>query len=138
MQAKPKAEYRSRKRVDPVEVTLVRMKMLRLGWDKRELARRSGLSWSTIRQEFAFGFPEKKTRLRVDDALSQPILEGWRTWKKRKALAVRMGFDPFLETRTTSQKWATDHGIPFSRNGRILNKQELLDMLAHHLLQGKP
>jgi hypothetical protein len=117
------------------ESTLLCIELLKRGWDKKILAERCGLSEPSIQHAINQGFPCQRTRFLVEDALGGPVFSTLRAWKRRKALKAAIGTDPYLMTRVSLQAWATDRGIPFSKNHRILTKDELIQSLAHHLLR---
>lgn len=123
--------------VSPVSTTIVRIELLKRGWSVQELADRCGLTYSTLRHELAYGFPEQTVRLKVDSVFGQPVFSTLRAFQRRRALAAAIGFDPYLEKKTELQAWATNHGCPFSNRGRIFRKAELIAKIASRLLMPK-
>lgn len=124
-----------RKRAVSPESTIVRIELLKRGLSVQELADLCGLAYSTLRHELAYGFPEQTVRLKVDSVFGQPVFSTPRAFKRRRALAAAIGFDPYLTKKTELQTWATNHGCPFSNRGRIFRKAELIEKIASRQLQ---
>jgi len=134
MEKRQKVIHGARRRYGLEVSTLIRIELLKRSWTSRSLALKCGLAGSTIRDQFARGFPSKRSRLLVEDAIGRPIFSGGPTWKRRKALKEALGFDPELASKDQLQAWATRRGIPYSIRGQPFKKAELINILAHHLL----
>lgn len=120
-----------------LDVTLLRIELLKRGITPRELARRCGISWAAIRLRLSRGFCASNQKLRylIEDGFGYNFWSSSHEWKRRAALKAAAGFDPYFASLKQLREFASSRGIPWNDNCHPLRRAELLQTIASRLLQ---
>jgi lambda repressor-like predicted transcriptional regulator len=116
-----------------VERDLVEIALLRRGWSKAELAKRSGLKQRSLGTQFSAGFPHRLARCKVEAAFNYSEI----LWSSAAQLAARKrchdthGEDPCLLELSGLRRLAEQLRLPGWRVHK--RKAELLKAILIHL-----
>jgi len=94
-------------RMEPPEVRLLRLELVRRGLRLRDLAQLVGLEFGTIRTQICWGIPGPFLRWRIEKALQTPFWHSPEQFRRRMRLVRKCGFDPYLSRMADLRQYAT-------------------------------